>query len=128
MEQLETIGLPPETHQEYHITEGNEYLVLGLETYVRSSVFGTCTAIRHETDYGHLIASPAMLFEIVDPRASQHWRAKLWPDGSITLWPESFYQDFYFEDFSEGASAIMDDYRRVRSLLDQEHDIREPRS
>jgi hypothetical protein len=126
-EQLEAIGLPPETHQEYHITEGKEYLAMGLETHVGSSVFGTCTAIRHETDYGHIVASPAMLFEIIDPRVSQHWRAKLRPDGTITLWPESFYEDFYFEDFSEGVKAIMDDYRQVHALLVQEHDTHLPR-
>lgn len=41
-------------------------------------------------------------------------------DGSITLWPESFYREFYHDHVSEGVVEAMNDLQHVRSLLDSE--------
>ena len=106
--------------QKFGVTAGMLYLVLGLSFYPESSFSGKGLIFQIEADSGEPSWAPACLFAIIDPRVSRYWSLKMETDGSVHLWPPSFYRDFYHEDLSEGVSAIVDDYKKMLSILKAE--------
>jgi len=62
----------------------------------------------------------AMLFEIIDPRVSRYWECRVLPSGKIVSWPPSWFKPFYHDLLSDGDPAIVADFARVTSLLNQE--------
>lgn len=52
-------------------------------------------------DNRHIAEVPLELFEVVENDVAQEWRFKVWEDGSITLWPELFYEEDFLEKLSE---------------------------
>jgi hypothetical protein len=107
---------------QFHVTVGKEYLVLGVETFVRSSMWGNSTAIQYMSDYEELAFAPLLLFEIVDGRVSGHWEMRMGENGSITLWPPSFYKEFYHDHLSDGVPDVVKDFGEVYSLLSSEYE------
>jgi hypothetical protein len=106
--------------QDFHITEGQEYLVLGLQFEIRSKLFGTGAWVQLRTDYGRLGWAPLAAFEILDGRVSGTWEVRQWADGGVTLWPPSFYREFYHDDLSEGVPEIVEDLRQVEDRMQRE--------
>ncbi len=47
---------------------------------------------------------------------------KMWEDGAITLWPPSFYKEFYHDHLSEGVPEVVHDFERIYSLLSAEYE------
>ena len=97
------------------ITPGKQYLVLGMQ-----STLGNLW-IELQGDTGNLISVPLCLFEIMDGRVSRHWIFKRWKDYDFTLWPESFYQEYYHDDLLEGVPNVVSDFRRLLNLLNAEY-------
>jgi len=52
------------------------------------------------TDW-HLIEVPLEMFSIVDNSIPSIWKCKFYDNGDFTLWPELFYKNDFFENFSE---------------------------
>lgn len=105
--------------QAFHVTVGREYLVLGLQFSNGSEVHRAGVWLHLVSDHGHLTWAPLDLFEIVSPRGSRYWVARV-TDYGLTLWPESLYREYYHEDLAEGVLEIEADFRRVRELLELE--------
>jgi hypothetical protein len=52
-------------------------------------------------DQRHLIEVPIEMFEILDGKVSPHWVTKIWKNNDCTFWPNLFYKEDFFENFSE---------------------------
>lgn len=113
------LGTSYRADQDFHVTIGREYVVLGLNFSVNSNVHGTGVWAHLVTDFGNLAWAPLELFEIIDSRVSKYWVARK-ADHVFTLWPESFYREFYHDDLAEGVAEVVMDFNRVRSLLESE--------
>jgi len=106
--------------QAFHIHGDGTYTVLGLTFHIRSNLYGSGVTVQIDDDYGRLASVPLCLFEIVDDRMSSHWVARQWADGTVAMWPPSFFIDFYYDDLSEGVDEIVRDHARVKQELEAE--------
>jgi hypothetical protein len=101
--------------REYNVTIGRQYLVYGLQFNKDGSTY-----IEHLSDSGNLSEAPLDLFKIKDGKVSQYWQMKIWEDGNITIWPPSFYKEYYHDDLSEGIEENVQDFASITKLLEEE--------
>lgn len=116
----ESSSMSKHVNPEYQISIGKEYTVLGVTFLARSPVYGSMTILMVQDDAGRCIDVPSPLMEIVDPRPSQYWRARGFDDASFMLWPEEFYEDFFYDNLSEGVPEVVRTYKQVVRRLDAE--------
>lgn len=117
VEDLELLGESFVLEQDFGITLGKEYLVLGLTFFREPSFLGVGPVLLIEDDDDHPAYVPLCLFEVADARVSAHWEFFQERDGAVSLWPPSFHAPYYIEDFSEGVPEVVADYKKVRDLL-----------
>jgi hypothetical protein len=118
-EQIQKLG-DFNKNQAFGVTVGKIYLVLALEFYIKLPGFGTGVMIQFLDDDGHIGFAPLFLFDIVDDRSSKYWQARFREDGSLILQPPSFYREYYHDDLSEDLPEVVEDFKRVRALLESE--------
>jgi len=99
--QREKIGLPPGGSVEHAITPESEYVVLGLSVKPCGSPNGSGAFVYVVNDWGQCRAISICLFDVVESRCSKYWHAKRHEDGTLLLWPEEFYIDYFLDDLSE---------------------------
>ncbi|MNE57959.1 hypothetical protein D3C80_1529570 [compost metagenome] len=117
---ISILGQNAQAKNNFSITIGQTYTVFGL-TFSFGG-FGSGCFVQILSDNNHLIDVPIVLFETVDNRLSKYWEFKSYPDGGITLWPPSFYKDYYHDDLSEDIPEVVEDFKKVRELLINEYD------
>jgi len=110
-------------NQAFGVTVGKEYLVFGLHFLIKCEGFGTGVQVQFLDDDGHLGFAPLFMFTIVDGRPSKYWEARFWEDGHLTLQPPSFYRDYYHDDLSEDVPEVVEDFKRVRAMLESEFNV-----
>lgn len=115
-DQLYILGKHAESLNNFHITIGNDYIVFGLRF---NGVNNGCF-VQILSDYNHLIEVPILLFDIIDSRSSGFWEIKLFSEGSITLWPPSFYREYYHDDLFEEVLEIVEDFKKVNQQITTE--------
>ncbi len=103
----------------YGVKVDREYLVYGMHLWQSIPFVYVLTSTEVTI---HLTNVPLSLFEITDERVSRFWKVRYWPDGDVTLWPSSLYQDFYIEDLVEGKEAVVQDFQRLRRVMEAEAD------
>ncbi|MEM7086259.1 MAG: hypothetical protein AAF489_08765 [Bacteroidota bacterium] len=91
----------------------DEYLVYGL-TFTPNSNYAQ---IYHNNN---LISVPMSLFEIIDDRVSKYWVIKQNEEGTIFLWPEEFFKEYFHDDLSEGVSEIVRTFKNVQEKMNLE--------
>ncbi len=106
--------------QAFGVTIGKEYVVLGVAFHINLPGFGTGVQIQFHDDDGNLAFAPLFLFEIIDGRPSRYWVAQFYEDGRFKIQPLSFYKEYYHDDLSEGREEVVEDFNRVRKLLEAE--------
>ena len=74
-EQEQATNAPARFRPRYQITEGREYLVLGISFVLNSAVYGNCCLFTIQEDAARCVLVPSALFEIPDPRVSRFWLA-----------------------------------------------------
>jgi hypothetical protein len=121
-DQLKYLGLKFFKDRAFGVILGREYIVFALTIVVEPDASGRGLFLDHltETNYGNLVRTPACLFEIVDGTASRYWEVRVREDGTVTLWPPSFYREYYHDDLSEGLPDVVEDFRRIRALIEAE--------
>lgn len=105
--------------QDFHVTAGKEYTVIGLDLSVGSSVQGTGVWVHLVSDFGRLTWAPLTLFAILDGRASRYWVARS-ADAGLTLWPPALYQEYFHDDLSEDAPDVVAAFKRIVEKLEAE--------
>lgn len=105
----------------FHVTPGKEYIVFGLSIGIDDES-ADCKGlwIEYLTDFENLITAPICLFEFVESTPSTHWELRVRKNGSVALWPSSFYREYFFEDVSEGVPEVLADFRAVRKIIEAE--------
>lgn len=115
-EQVQRLGKSFYRNQAFHIEEGKDYVVLGIEFSADSSI----PFISIVGQYGKLNHAPLSLFEVVDARLSRHWEIRVLGNGATVFWPNSFFRDFYHDDLSELVPEVVADFDRVRTRMEAE--------
>jgi len=101
--------------QSFGVTEGAEYLVFGLRIVQGVSLVDIAQELEQ------LIPVPLCLFEITDHRVPSLWEARQGEDGSLFMWPPSFFdREFYHQDLVEQVPSAVSDFRSVRRRLEIE--------
>jgi hypothetical protein len=98
----------------YDLVVGEEYVAMGLGFWDAKVWIEVATA----GDF--LISVPLDEFEIVSGTPSIHWKLEASGDGYVRLWPSSFYQPAYHSDLADRVPAVIDDFERVRKMLEGE--------
>ena len=49
------------------------------------------------------------------------WELKVDENKNIRLWPPSFYRMYYRDDLSENVPEIVEDFQRVKALIEKEN-------
>ena|SRR5690242_14062501 len=105
----------------WQLSPGKIYTVLGL-TAKPDYMAGAVVQVNDDGDRCAFV--PICLFEIVDGRPSQYWRARLLSEHGLALWPEAFYVDEYFhEHLSDGERAAVEAFNKVLVALEREGDL-----
>lgn len=118
--QRDKIGLPSGGSIEHAISSGKEYRVLGVTVRSRVAASGDGTYFCIENDWGQARFVSALLFEMSDARCSRHWRMQLRDDGTLLLWPEEFYEEFFLDDLSEGDEGACKIFAALLQRLERE--------
>jgi hypothetical protein len=118
-EQKVSLGASEHFDSVYQITIGSIYPVLGLSFIVRSKIFGSTALVYIQVDSGNLIPVPMCLFEIVDPRPSSYWRAKVYGGFDLLLRPEEFHERYFHDDLSNGVAAVRIKYKAVFDRMEK---------
>lgn len=106
---------------QYAITPGVSYLVLGISVIANDEACRVLYQVLNDSDgISHV---PASLFDLQDNRCSASWVARYDADGSLLLWPEEFFVDYFHDDLSEGDSAVANVFRGVVVKLREEAGI-----
>jgi len=106
--------------RDFHVTIGREYIVFALTFLAEPDFAGRGLFVDIVTDFGHLVGVPLCLFSIIEGSASRYWEIREGKAGQITMWPQSFYREYYHDDLSEGVPEIVQDFNRVRALIEAE--------
>lgn len=122
-EQLAAFGEGYYKNQSFGVQPGTTYTVLGLTFHVRSNLYGTNVTAAIDDNDGRLVEVPLCLFEVVDDRSSRYWVIRRWEDGTVALWPPSFFSEFYHDDLSEGVPEVVSDYERVKRQIETEASV-----
>ena len=82
-------------------------------------------SIEHENIYyeifydeRHLMSVPSSLFTIVDDHVPACWRVGFSPLGDLTLYPKLFYQEDFWENFSEFEEKERKQFEALRVLFE----------
>jgi hypothetical protein len=120
--QLDLLGAKFLRDRTFQVTVGKEYIVFGLTIGIEPDYAGRGLFIHHLSDspLGYVVSTPACLFEIVDGTASRYWEVRLHNQGTITLWPSSFYREYYHDDLTSLVPEVIQDFERVRKTIEAE--------
>jgi hypothetical protein len=101
--------------QEFGLVVGRVYTVFGLRIVDGEPWLDT---VDPDREPGYLFSAPLFLFQIVDGRVPGIWQARLDSDGELRIAPPSFFAEFYFDDLFEEIPAVVEDFQRVRRLIE----------
>lgn len=109
-------------NREFGVVIGREYLVLGLTVNgaLQKTGNGAWVDILMEPEVPTVIPVPLCLFEIVDARVSRFWELRLSDEGSITLWPPSFYRQSFLENVSDRVPDAVEEFWKVQARIASE--------
>lgn len=119
-EQRAKIGLPPGSSVEHAITPGTEYVVLGLAVEPEGAVNGSGLFVYVANDWGQCRSISICLFEIVDARCSRYWLARSHEDGTVLLWPEEFYVEYFLDDLIEDDANAREVFSKILLRMNAE--------
>jgi hypothetical protein len=99
---------------EYDLTIVQEYVALGL------GFWDGRAWVEVTTEGGFVISVPLDQFEIVSGESSAFWELRVDADGSVKLWPPSFYRPAYHADLADREPGVVADFEQVREKLEAE--------
>ncbi|MDR2959518.1 MAG: hypothetical protein LBV10_08225 [Stenotrophomonas sp.] len=100
------------------VTRGREYTVYGLSLHENSVVYRagvfTCQLVG---DHGEMIFAPINIFSVTDQEFPNCWRIEI-RGGSVLIWPDIFFREFFFDDLSDGVPECVAAFRQLQSQLE----------
>lgn len=113
-EQRALVRPPVLQNQAYHLECGGEYVALGVE------VWAGVTWVDIAENDRTVVGVPLFLFEILDGQLSSRWIARTDEDGSVTFWPDLFYERAFHDRLSNGEPALVERFVELRRELEAE--------
>ena len=95
-----------------YLNVDSEYVVYGIRTSNEANYYIIF-------DEGHLVEVPSSMFEIVDGKASHLWTVRNDDTNGVTLWPELFYDEDFFENFSDWEEKERKDFEELRKIFEE---------
>jgi len=99
---------------EHDLLVGREYTAMGL------GFWDGVAWVEIATEGGFLMSIPLTEFEIVEGSASAFWTARVDRDGTVRLWPPTFYEGTYHSDLADLEPGAVSDFARVRAMIESE--------
>lgn len=65
----------------------------------------------------HLLCLPHTMFEVIDDRVSKYWKFKIETNGIITLEPELFSSDYFFDKFSDFDVELRSKFQELKKIM-----------
>lgn len=89
------------------------------EEYFVSSIFIVNNYIYYDIgDSFKFLSWPNEMFEIVNNNIPTIWRVKVFLDGNLLIGPELFFEEYFFDRFSDGYDHEVIGYENIKHLLD----------
>ena len=101
--------------QQFGLVVGKVYTVFGLR--VRSGEIWI-DIVDPDSYPGYLYSAPLLLFTIEDPQVPPIWEAHLNLSEELRLAPPSFFAEYYFDDLFEEVPEDVNDFLRVRKIME----------
>jgi hypothetical protein len=60
---------------------------------------------------------PLFLFEVLEGTIPTEWELKLGEDGSVTIWPQLFYERAFHDRLSNGEPSLVERFRQLRNTV-----------
>ncbi len=98
----------------HDLISGSEHVAMGI------GFWDGIAWVEIATEGGFLMSIPITEFEVVRGSPSRFWEMKVDADGTVRLWPPSFYQGTYHSDLADLAPEVVRDFERVREQIEQE--------
>lgn len=95
-----------------YVTIGEEFCVYGLRLFD-----GIIYAYLFAGD--HLFEAPLDLFEIIEGDIPPVWIITSSPENGIAFWPKLFYEDYFFENFSERERTERMQFDELRLVIEK---------
>lgn len=99
---------------------GRRYVCLGLQYESASILWGTGAWVQIAVGADQLLVAPLALFTVVEPTPSTYWQVRLWKQGSLTLWPEAFYRNYFHADLEAGKAEARDAFQEMVRVQERE--------
>jgi hypothetical protein len=99
-----------------------DYLKVGTIFWVYGLEFQNNTFYIYIFDGNHLLPVPIELFEIIDNKVPDVWQVKIQNSAYgpvINLLPELFYQENFWENFTEYEQVERDKFQLLRKVIEQ---------
>lgn len=93
-----------------YLNVDSEYVVYGIRISNEANYYMVF-------DDGHLVEVPSTMFEIVERKVFPLWSVKNNDLTGITLWSKLFYEDKFFENFSEWEEKERKDFEDLKELF-----------
>jgi hypothetical protein len=101
--------------QDFHLTEGKEYLVLGIIVLKQDLIL-----LEILSDFNHLVSAPIDLFEIIDNRISKFWVIDH-DERLTTIRPQLFNRAYFHDDLFEGEDNLLNiEFDKLLHILKEE--------
>jgi hypothetical protein len=100
----------------FGVKSGEEYVVFGIRVLSGAPWID----ILEDFGTGYLHPVPMCLFIIIDGRVSHYWEVRVSEYNNLFCRPPSFLEPYYDEDLADGVKAVVDDFRKIRPLIEEE--------
>jgi hypothetical protein len=105
----------------FQITIGKECTVFGISIIHGKSGYSGLVMYEILDDVrSYCISMPHCLFEIIDGRASSYWEIRI-NNEDITIWPEDFFCDYFFDDLSDGEPLARKKFNEILKKMQNEY-------
>jgi|GEM_PF-1034292 len=113
-------GISTQDPRDYSLTPGRRYLVLGI-TFVPKSVQAASPILYQVlNDHGSVSHVPVEFFAIENGQCSAFWEVRQHEDGSMLVWPQEFFAEFFHDDLTEGTRFAIEVLRSVVGKMARE--------
>lgn len=107
----------------YELSIGQEYIVLGINVQSTGCINNGVTLLLRD-DIGRCAFVPICLVEISDAVPSALWRSRKSGEHGLCLWPEEFFQDYFFDDLSNGVREAVMTFDLLIKELNEEDTVK----
>ncbi len=99
--------------------DGEGFLKIGEEYHV-AAIFIIRNYVYYDINFpiSLILSFPCEMFEVVSSTVPTLWRIKIYDDGDIKIGPELFFDEYFFDNFSNGNDYETYEYQKIKHLLD----------